>query len=119
MKTDITSNYAIIKGNRIDLYKELPNGSQFDVLLSNVRIRFGENGILILTAQEHKWDFSFHFVWVKDMKRKPVERHCQYSYRTIRDFFRGIKSPCVHHWFMYEDTVPYKATMNTWFIKNY
>jgi hypothetical protein len=117
MKT-IKSKFAQINERHklIELFEERPCTNGLETPLEDVTIEI-DGSILRIEGKKWNWGFLFEKTFVEDMKNKPIEKHTRLGYRTIYDFFKGIKKPFVKSgWFLYEKSENYKAQMSQWFL---
>lgn len=117
MKT-IKSKFAQINENNklITLLEESPATNGLETTIEDVTIEI-EGSILRIDGKLWNWGFLTERTFVEDMRNKPIKSHTKLGYKTILDFFKGIKKPYVKMgWFIYEETEPYKAEMSVWFL---
>jgi len=117
MKT-IKSNFAQIneKHKLIELLEESPCTNGLQTTIEDVTIEI-EGNILRIDAKLWNWGFLTERTFVEDMENKPIKSHTKLGYKSITDFFKGIKKPYVKSgWFIYEKLEPYKAEMSQWFL---
>ena len=114
----ITSKYAQINVNNklIELFEHAPRANGLTTTLEDVTIEI-ENGVLTVIGKKWTWGFLFGKKFVEDMNDKPIEIFTRLGYKTIGDFFKGIKKPYVKMgWFLCEKKEDYKAIMAQWHI---
>lgn len=119
MERELKSNYARIDSSKsiLELYETEPSTHWSDFALKNVKIKFKEDTTIEVTGEKIEWSFSFNKKFVEDLKHTPREEYIKFGYRTISDFFNGIKKPYVKTgWYKLEETTPYHCLMSKWYV---
>jgi hypothetical protein len=119
MEREIKSNYVVIDSSKsiLELYENEPSTHLSNFALKNVTIKFKQDTIIEVTGEKIEWSFIFNKKFVEDLKNTPNEKYTKLGYRTISDFFKGIKKPYVKMgWYKNEKTSPYHCIMSKWFV---
>ena len=118
MKKEIRSNFAQINEQLklIELFNNPPRTNGLETTLENVVIEI-EDSTLKIKGYKWLWDIDFNKRFVEDMEEKPIENHTYLGYKSLLDYFKGIKKPYVKcGWCRLQKTEWYYAEMNQWFI---
>ena len=119
MERELKSNYARIDDTKsiLEVYETEPSTHWRNFALKNVVIKFKEDTTIEVTGEKIEWSFSFNKEFVEDLKNTPNEKYTKLGYRTISDFFKGIKKPYVKMgWYKLEKTTPYHCLMSKWCV---
>lgn len=116
MDKSLSSKYAVVCDKKIWLHETSPDASQFDTVLEDAEIHIDEKNNLNISGNKREWNFAFDRLYVEDMKKKPIEAHCEKGFKTLRDLFMYTKKPYVKYWFRYQETSRYEAVMSEWYI---
>ena len=119
MEQELKSNYARVDFERslIEVYENEPSTHLSNFALKNVTIKFKEDTTIEVTGQKIEWSFCFKERFAEDLDDKPDEKYIKMGYRTIPDFFKGIKKPYVEMgWYKLEKTTPHHSLISKWFV---
>jgi hypothetical protein len=85
--------------------------------LKNVIIKFNNDATIEVTGERIIWLFTFEKKFVEDMDFEPEEKYTKLGYKTLLDFFKGIKKPYVKTgWYKIKKTTQYHCLMSNWNI---
>lgn len=118
MEKKLNSPFVRIVPERstVEIHETEPNTHWDDFALKNASLTF-EGSVLDIKGEEILWGFSMDRRWTDTMSKLPDTRYIKYGYRTIMDFFNGVKTPYVKSgWYKLAETKPYRCTMNKWFV---
>ncbi len=119
MERELKSNYARIDSSKsiLEVYENEPSTHWSDFALKNVTIKFKEDTTIEVIGEKIEWSFTFNKEFVEVLKDTPNEKYTKLGYRTISDFFKGIKKPYVKMgWYKLEKTTPYHCLMSKWYV---
>ena len=119
MERELKSNYAKINSSKslLEVCENEPSTNWVDFALKNVTIKFKEDATIEVTGEKIEWAFTFDKIFVEDLKNEPTDNYTKLGYRTISDFFKGIKKPYVKMgWYKLKKTMPYHCLMSNWYV---
>lgn len=118
MERELKSNYARINDTKsiLEVYETEPSTNWQEFALKNVVIKFRKDTTIEVTGEKIEWAFSFDREFVEDLKHIPDEKYTKLGYKTIFDFFKGIKKPYVEGMYKLKKTTPYHCIMAKWYI---
>ena len=97
MERELKSNYARINYGKsiLEFHEKEPSTYMYDFALKNVIIKFNNDATIEVTGERIIWLFTFEKKFVEDMDFEPEEKYTKLGYKTLLDFFKGIKKPYV------------------------
>lgn len=117
MSKELKAKYLRIYETTLSVYDFEPNTSLYDFVVKDAHITFDDCGIIKISGQKIEWNFLFYSEFVEDMKRKPHEDYVKMGYKSIFDFFKGIKKPYVKSgWYKLKETKPFQQVMSNWIL---
>jgi len=122
MYKEIKSNYAGIDNGSNSMLKVYLNETEpcitnFLFILKNVTINFIKDDIIEVVGERIECDFAFEDTFLEDMKNKPDEKYIKMGYKSIFDFFKGVKKPYVKMgWYKLKTTKPYRCLTSNWYV---
>lgn len=100
----------------VTLYDYKPNNVGFLTVVEDCEIQV-DNGELTITGYKWEWNFAMVRTWLSDLKESPEEQYLRFWYKSIKDFFNGIKSPYVKKgWYKVKNGKYYQCAMHGWLL---
>jgi hypothetical protein len=119
VERELKSNNARIDISKsiLEVFEKEPSTHISNFVLKNVTVKFKEDTTIEVIGERINWSFSFQNEFVEDLADAPSEKYTKLGYRTILDFFKGIKKPYVKMgWYKLEKTTPYHCQMSNWYV---
>lgn len=118
MIKELKSNYAHINEvtGVITLFEYPPASNGFELVIEDCNIEFDESNQCNIRGKRWIWGYNSYNTFLSDLNYDVIEYHKKLGYRTILDWIKGVKSPCVNGWHRKSYTLPYLAVMSKFFV---
>lgn len=118
-KNKIQSDYARIDGRNgiIELLESRPVANGLELIIENCLLEFDENNVCKISGDRWVWGFVLNKTFLSDLKYGVISRHTKMGYKTIWDWFSGLRSAYVKRgWHLKSEMPRYEAIVSKYFI---
>lgn len=116
---ELKSNYLLIneETSLIDIYETMPESSDHEIIVKNATINIGADNNIEIIGDLIQWDFVPYKTSINELEDKPSKEYIKKGFSfNLFGFTFSLCDDYVNGWYQIEETKPYKAIMNKWYI---